>query len=356
MSSSPSSVSRIFPASVFIVLSLSCFFFMDMISLIINFPSPTASGRIEWDNGTFPILDNFHWLRPLDPIIREITPGFAPSSFGYDDVSRWQMMNFIISEPGVFYAIWGFESLRRGVRGGPASYPGIFGFIAQFGGGGVIIPIYYFSYLAFTRPIRSRPLPERRIDIGGATIWSTLLILFHVIPVVGIMFDTSLEARHWWTWFWQLYTVRITLSWYIVQFVGGFIKLPTVHSTMSYRTKTALVLAPFIAIAVGLWTYTVLYCPYTLSAVFYPHPLTEDTWVLRMRRILQFDQLFVWGSSVLWVAMDMRRNRMSSGIEIILAGIMLAGVAGTGASFGLVWLWREWKLAGDDEKSVLKDE
>lgn len=57
----------------------------------------------------------------MDPVIREITPGFAPSSIGYDDVSRWQMINFLIADPGMFYAIWGFESLRKGVRGGPVS-------------------------------------------------------------------------------------------------------------------------------------------------------------------------------------------------------------------------------------------
>jgi hypothetical protein len=121
MPSAPSSVLRVLPASIFIVLSLTCVFLMDVVGLILKFPNPTATGFLEWDNGTLSILDNFHWLRPLDPVIREITPGFAPSSFGYDDVSRWQVMNFLISDPGVFYVIWGCESLRRGVRGGPVS-------------------------------------------------------------------------------------------------------------------------------------------------------------------------------------------------------------------------------------------
>lgn len=168
------------------------------------------------------------------------------------------------------------------------------------------------------------------------------------------MFDTTFEARHWWIWFWQLYSVRITLSWYLMQYVGAFLQLPKIHSTLGYRTKAILALAPFIAIAVGLWAYTALYCPYSLSTVFYIHPLAEDIWVLRMRRLLQFDQVYIWGSSVLWVAMDMRRNRLSSGMEIILAGVILAGIVGPGASFGLLWLWREWKVAADSEKDVLK--
>ncbi|KAJ4352225.1 uncharacterized protein N0V89_007572 [Didymosphaeria variabile] len=310
MSPAPSLVSGAIPASIFLILSLACFYLMDIVSLIIKFPSPTASGFFEWDNGTLPILDNFHWLRPLDPVIREITPGFAPSSFGYDD----------------------------------------------FGGGGVIVPVYYFAYLAFTPPTRSQPLSERKIDIHGAIIWSVLVVLFHVIPVVGIMFDTTLEDRHWWTWFWQLYSVRITLSWYIIRFFGWFITLPTLHSTLSYRTKTTLILAPFIAIALGFWTYTALYCPYSLSMIFFPYSLAVDTWVSRMRRLLQFDQLFIFGSSVLWVAMDMRRNGSSSAIKILFAAVVLAGVVGTGASFGLVWLWREWQLVSDGEKDTSKTE
>lgn len=232
----------------------------------------------------------------------------------------------------------------------------MFALLAQFGGGGVIIPVYYFAYMIFTPPLKSRPLDERRIDTGGAGMWAFLILIFHDIPVVGIMFDTTLEARHWWTWFWQLYSMRITLSWYAIQILGKLIPHPSLHTKINYRTKVALVLAPFLTIAVGLWTYTVLYCPHPLSTVFYPHPYTVHTWVSHMRRILQFDQLFIFGSSVLWVAMDMRRNRLSSGVEILLASVVLAGAVGTGATFGLVWLWREWQLTCGGEKLGSKKE
>lgn len=115
----PQSTSRAVPALIFLTLSVACFFSMDMISLIRDFPPPTATGFIEWSDGKFPIFDKYHWFRPLDPVIREVTVGFAPSSFGYDDVSRWQVMNFIISDPGIFYLIWGCESMRGAITGGP---------------------------------------------------------------------------------------------------------------------------------------------------------------------------------------------------------------------------------------------
>ena len=115
----PQSHPRALYVLVFLTLSVACFVLMGTVSLIRDFPSPTATGFIEWSDGKLPILENFHWFRPLDPIIREITVGLAPSSFGYDDVGRWQAMNFIISDPGIFYLILGCESLRGAIRGGP---------------------------------------------------------------------------------------------------------------------------------------------------------------------------------------------------------------------------------------------
>lgn len=217
----------------------------------------------------------------------------------------------------------------------------MFALPAQFLGGGVIIPLYYFAHLAYTTPVRTRTPSERKIDISGSTIWALLIVAFNVVPIIGLMFDSTFEARHWWTWFWQLYCTRITVAWYILQFLFNFVPLPSIRSSLSYRTKVALILGPFIAIAGATWIYTLISCPHPLSTVFFPQELAEEAWVLRMRRILQFDQLSVFGSSVLWVAMDARRNKVSSGLGVVLMGSILACFVGTGASFGILWLIKE---------------
>lgn len=203
--------------------------------------------------------------------------------------------------------------------------------------------------MTFTTPLLAQPFSRRKIDMGGAAVWAFLSVLLHVIPAFGIMFDTTLEARHQWTWFWQLYSVRISLSWYAMMFCAKFIPRWDVGQTMSYRTKITMLLAPFIGLAVSLWVYTLLYCPHPMFEVFFPQPLAEDTWVLRMRRILQFDQLFIFGSSTLWVSLDSRRNGISNGISLMIVGILLAVLVSPGASFGILWLWREWHLLGDDK-------
>jgi hypothetical protein len=106
------------PASIFLVIAITCGYFMDVPTFVTKFPSPSSTGFISHPGGKVKILENFHWIRFLDPIFRDVTPGFAPSTFGYDDVSRWQVFNFF-NEIGVWYMIWGMESLRVGVKSGP---------------------------------------------------------------------------------------------------------------------------------------------------------------------------------------------------------------------------------------------
>ena len=209
--------------------------------------------------------------------------------------------------------------------------------------------------MVFTTPLLTQPLSKRKIDMRGAAIWAFLSILFHVIPAFGIMFDTTLERRHQWTWFWQLYSVRISISWYAIMFGTKFIPCPNFCKSKSYRQNVAMIMAPFIGLAVSLWIYTLFKCPHPLFEVFFPQPLAEDTWVLRMRRILQFDQIFIFGSSILWISLDSRRNGISNGIDLMIIGILLAVFVSPGASFGVMWVWREYLLFSDEGVKVDKE-
>jgi hypothetical protein len=90
---------------------------MDIISLMRLHPSPSSTGKIEWEGGSVPILRRFHFLPFLDEVIRDVTVGFAPSTFtGYDDVSWWQMIGFL-NDAGLMHFIWLLESSRPGAKG-----------------------------------------------------------------------------------------------------------------------------------------------------------------------------------------------------------------------------------------------
>jgi hypothetical protein len=103
-----------------IVSGLACGYLMDVPAMINNFPEPSATGFIEWEGGKVRILQRFHWIPFLDEIFRNVTVGFAPSAFGYDEVSRWMMCPFML-DMGVWYMIWLLESSRSGNKGTTAA-------------------------------------------------------------------------------------------------------------------------------------------------------------------------------------------------------------------------------------------
>jgi hypothetical protein len=111
----PSKLRRALPASIFIALGATAFYLMDIGTLFFNYEPPSAKGFISHGNGVqTQILKSFHWIGPLDEVFRDVTVGFAPSSMGFDQISRWQMYSFMV-DIGVMYMIHAFEGLRKDV-------------------------------------------------------------------------------------------------------------------------------------------------------------------------------------------------------------------------------------------------
>jgi hypothetical protein len=110
-------MNRFLAASPFLVASILCAYLMDIVSLIRDFPPPGEKGIISWEGGSLPILSKFHYLRFLDVVFRDITVGFAPSTLGYDNQSRWQMMSFI-TDCGPLFLVMMLEFSRGTTRHG----------------------------------------------------------------------------------------------------------------------------------------------------------------------------------------------------------------------------------------------
>ncbi|KAF2679243.1 hypothetical protein K458DRAFT_422460 [Lentithecium fluviatile CBS 122367] len=348
MPSGPLTTSRRTIAWSLLLSGPFCAYLMDIPTLIANFPSPSATGYIEWAEGKVAILDRFHWLAFLDEVFRDVTVGFAPSAMGYDDVSRWMMGPFM-GDVGVWFGVWLCEGGRE--RGAGFS-PVVFALFAQLVGGGVMLPIYYGLFLLFTPAIGRKDGTQRRIDLGKAWIYLPLLFIFHYAPVAGMMYHPSFQSRHYWTWAWQLYSVRIWLAYEAIRFVIRYLpfRMPNIGKKLSYRASISLLLAPLIAISVGMWTYTLFYCPYPLRDVYFPHPLVEDTWEGRLRRILQFDYLFVNGSGLAWVLMLLREVRPGGTIKRAVAAVVATVLVGPAAALGVLWVWKESLVGGGEEE------
>jgi hypothetical protein len=209
-------------------------------------------------------------------------------------------------------------------------------------GGGVFIPLYYGLFLISTVPIGKQSVSQRRINVKDAWIYLPLLFTFNYGPVMAMLYHPTFEGRHYWTWFWQLYAVRMTIAYYIISPIVAL--LPFSTPRVGYRTTVALVLAPLIAISAAMWIYTVLNCPHPLAHVFWPEELVVDTWLGRLRRILQFDYLFLNGVGLLWATVllrDVGMRGFGETVKIVLVAGMATAALGPAAALGLMWVWRE---------------
>ncbi|KAF2635231.1 hypothetical protein P280DRAFT_484804 [Massarina eburnea CBS 473.64] len=352
----PSSrLQRALPASVFLILAGICFYLMDILSFVTKFEPPGKSGVISHANGETPILQEFHWIGFLDEVFKDVTVGFAPSSFGYNDVSRWQMSNFM-SDVGVAYVIFGLESLRMGIKGGPIYYPALFSTLAQVGGGGVFVTAYYFFNIVYGIPATESNVGKRKIDITGAWIFLFGILIFSNIPLAGIMFAPTYEQRHWWTWFWQLYPLRITIFYYAVLGFRRVVSLPNL-APPGYQMNLRLIMTPLILSPALMWVYTLVNCPYPLSAVFWPQPVSDlnifdvNTWGERMKNTMVYDEIFVNGSTLLWLALS--AQDLKELVSFIAISAVLLVVVGPGATVGIMWCLREGRISrGVDRKKM----
>lgn len=233
--------------------------------------------------------------------------------------------------------------------------PAFFGTLAQLGGGGVIVPLYYFFNIVFGLPAKETKTSAeaRKIDISRAWIYAIAIPIFYYIPTAYIFLAPSMDDRHWWTWAWQLYPVRIAVFYYIVRALGSVIPLPLPSSQPKspkrYQKHLMWMMSPLVLVSAATWVYTWACCPYPFSTVFWTQPLsdanvfTTDTWNERMRRTLIFDQWFLSGSTFLWLIWDSKdlKEAFVSAAQIVALTVVL----GPGAAMGIMWWTRENRMS-----------
>jgi hypothetical protein len=228
------------------------------------------------------------------------------------------------------------------------------GFIAQLGGGGVFIPFHFFLHFVFCPPVQMQSSADRRIDTNGAFIWLPLMLLFHTVPLFGMYLASDFESRHYWTWAWQLYSVRVSLGYYAVLAVSNLVpsSLKRLGQRIGYHTALRIILGPFIVISTVVWINLLVNCPYSFSTLFSPiksGPEIGSRWVGMIRRCLQYDELVVLGSAFIWLLLlgsDLRAASMWSRSHSLAftSLLVLIPVVGPGATLGTMWLWKEKSL------------
>lgn len=326
-------------------LAVLCFLTMDPEKLMAHQQPFLESGKIEFEGKSINILKRFHYFEFLDDIWRGATVTFSPSTLGYDSISSRQMFSFL-HDLGPVYAVWFLESCRVGNRFTPAYFPTIFIFAGQLLGFGSAAPVFYFLVLVvgpspseLARSGRGRQLITRSISF-----LLPIILLLHTAEVFAAFCSETPEARHYWTWAWQMAHLEIGVLNLIVAVV--FSIFTSAKTTRTGGASPAVLLAVLGSVSTGVWLHTILPAPYSISDIFVPDQGGHSDFISHTRWALQLDELSGFASSFIWLVYSLLDLR-AAGIErkytilpVALFPLMIVCL-GPGSAFALGWYWKE---------------
>ncbi|KAG9249599.1 uncharacterized protein F5Z01DRAFT_631379 [Emericellopsis atlantica] len=274
-----------------------------------------------------PIYTSFYGIKALDATLADITLAFAQSQMHpADPASYWQGMTFVNEYAGL-YAIILLEGCRE--------------FIVN----ALLAPLWFFAFSLYAYLVTSSPARAAISASDAATVLPTLILAYYPASL-GMYFHRDYEARHWWSWVWQLYPIWGAAVFSISgRFLRPIIKLRTKHVLRTVVGAVALV-------NTSLWWYTIRHADVGLFKTFVPQSLLhlpEDP-ALPLRALFQYDQIGSFAAVSIWLLAaigDMRTRGMTgvSFVALLLAGVGLTFVFGWGNAILLGWLWREELLA-----------
>lgn len=164
-----------------------------------------------------------------------------------------------------------------------------------------------------------------------------MLLLFHTLPAFGAFLSPTLEGKHYWTWAWQMAPLWVGVG----------------NTFFNYLTKGAaprippwVPLAAMSAISASTWIYTLRASPYTLWEIFIPEAAVQTEFEPHMRKALQLDSLFGFGSGYLWLVYAFYDLWAAGfvGKQWMVVGALIPVFAicvGPGAALAIGWVWRE---------------
>jgi hypothetical protein len=223
------------------------------------------------------------------------------------------------------------------------------------------MPLYYLPHIVFYRPALSKSKPGPRINLDDVSLYVPMLLVFHTVPVIGMYFAADMQTRHWWTWLWQLYPIRISIAYYMLRTLRSVFwrrSSSASRTVATYHATLRLWVAPLILVSTAAWVYTLISAPHSLSTIFLPKKVPaelEDTFVGLMRRLLQWDQWYVMGAAFLWLFYlmgDLFAAGKTSTSQL-LSSLALPGLTlfiGPGPAFTVMYLFREAYLVDGEEK------
>ncbi|KAF4984062.1 hypothetical protein FZEAL_675 [Fusarium zealandicum] len=306
----------------------------------------TATGGVD-----VAIINEFYGIRILDEIFAHITVAFAQLQFFTDPRAYWHSLIFL-TDFAAMYAVFLVESYRPANKFLLLRFPSIICFLSQLFGIGVLAPVYFYSFYIVT-PSYKLMTPSAHLP-GMAPCLAILptLALGYYSSHFPSFLHSSLEARHWWNWIWQLFPVWGSLVMVILSNI-----MPTGNHQRANDSSAILrVLRPTVLV-IGLvstatYWYTLSQLEYPLSEILVPQYLvaspTEPE--VCLRTIIQYDCICSFSAGFMWLAYQFRDLDKAGvcavpWIRSLLVAAVLGCIFGPGTLFIGVWLLKEEVMA-----------
>ncbi|KAK7953137.1 hypothetical protein PG988_013831 [Apiospora saccharicola] len=313
-----------------LLIATWCFTTMDPSTIVIVSSPATESGFIEWDGGKLRLLDSFYGIEVLGQGLRGAISFFAPSTLGFDSIGSWQFFQFL-TDIGPLYSIWYLESSRPLNARSPAYLPTLFTFLGGIVGVGTVVPLYYFLCIAFGPSVSEldrSPRQQSRSQYNTAAV--PMIFLFHKSVVFAMFMSPDLAARHNWTWAWQMSPLFVGIGNAVASTAFGLGE-STGSGSGSHKAPPGLMLSMMTLVSAGVWVYTFIFYPHSLSTLFVPQAGPQTGLILHMRKALQADEIGASAGAFMWLAHPF--------FDLYNSG--LAGVRGSCAALALGWYLRE---------------
>ncbi|KAF4972602.1 hypothetical protein FSARC_875 [Fusarium sarcochroum] len=315
----------------------------------------TAPGGVE-----VPVIQGFYRIPLLDNIFAVVTMAFGQLQFFTDQKAYWQSLVFLTDFAGM-YAVVLIESYRPGNKFPAIRFPVVFLFLSQIFGIGFLAPLFFFTFYVLTPAYKLTTPSLHRPGVAPCLALLPTIVLGYYLTHFPSYFHSSLEARNWWNWIWQLFPVWGSV---IMLALSKIFPQPSDKSERaSGKELNLLRLTVGVLSIVGMttWWYTLAKMDYTIFEVFVPQHLInfpQDPH-LGLRTVIQYDYICCYSAGFLWLTYHFKDLESVgvctiSWIRAVTVSVVLGCVVGPGTLFILIWLLREELLAAtrtDSSKS-----
>ena len=232
---------------------------------------------------------------------------------------------------------------------------------AQFFGIGVIGPLYFALHYTASQIGKFKASDHRLTNLAYTQTILPVLAGCYYLPLYLGYLAPELSTRFTAQSIWQLFPVWISLAQLLLAktVVPNTMQHDRLHAPNRDMITIRCIVGFTTILAASAWLCTLVRSHLPLSMILLPDwTYSQTNWMDTIRNVLQYDYIFCWASSFLWLGylfMDLKYAGMvkESWKRMFLIAMLTLVVLGPGATVGLAWLWREEVLATKRHKHAV---